>query len=69
MATLWETIIKAISNAGNGGMQGMGECGMSDFTANLYLGNTGIVGNEANWGLTNRERDGIIDLSELGNNT
>ena len=45
MATLWEMILKAISNAGNGGMQGMGECGMSDFTANLYLGNSGNEGN------------------------
>jgi hypothetical protein len=46
MFTLWQVVLKAISNAGNGGMQGMGECGMSDFTANLYLGNSGIAGNE-----------------------
>jgi hypothetical protein len=39
MLTLWQWAIKAISNAGNGGMQGMGECGMSDFMANLYSGN------------------------------
>jgi len=45
MLTLWQLAIKAISNAGNGGMQGMGECGMSDFTANLYSGNMGNAGN------------------------
>jgi len=45
MLTLWQLAIKAISNAGNGGMQGMGECGMSDFMANLYLGNSGNEGN------------------------
>jgi len=45
MFTLWQWAIKAISNAGNGGMQGMGECGMSDFMAILYSGNSGIIGN------------------------
>ena len=45
MLTLWQLVIKAISNAGNRGMQGMGECGMSDFMANLHFGNSGNEGN------------------------